>query len=102
MLKSHSDRIQNLAKVENLKIAAEGEIPPKAASAAASRATVYVPLEGLVDFKAEEARLQKAMAKLEKELNQSRKKLDNKKFVGNAPPRWWKRKKANEPRRKVS
>jgi valyl-tRNA synthetase len=44
-----------------------------------------VDLKDLVDFKAEEARLGKKIAKLEKEIAKSDKKLSNQGFVDKAP-----------------
>ena len=85
VLKAQAARIQSLAKTENPAWAREGEQPAKSAGAALSEVTVFVPLEGLVDFSAEEARLEKELAKLEKEITPSRKKLTNQGFLAKAP-----------------
>jgi len=85
LLDTHADRIRNLAKASQVSFIPEGQAPDKAASAAVSGATVFVPLEGLVDFAAEVARLEKAIAKLEKEVAKSGKKLANQGFVSKAP-----------------
>ncbi|MCB2193862.1 MAG: class I tRNA ligase family protein, partial [Deltaproteobacteria bacterium] len=85
VLKSQAARIQSLAKTEELVWAEEGEQPPKSAGAALSEVNVFVPLEGLVDFSAEEARLEKELAKLEKDITPSRKKLTNQGFLAKAP-----------------
>ncbi len=85
LLAAHGDRIRNLAKASQVSFIPEGQAPDKAASAAVSGATVFVPLEGLVDFAAEVARLEKAIAKLEKEVAKSGKKLANQGFVSKAP-----------------
>ena len=85
MLKAQAPRIQSLAKTEDLAWAKEGEQPAKSAGAALSEVTVFVPLEGLVDFSAEEARLEKELAKLEKDITPSRKKLTNQGFLAKAP-----------------
>ena len=85
-LAGHTERIKGLAKVSQLSFSgADGQAPPQAASAALAPVTVYVPLAGLIDFAAEEARLAKGVLKLEKELAQSRKKLGNQGFLAKAP-----------------
>ena len=49
-------------------------------------ATVYLPLEDLVDFEKEKERLNKEKEKLAKELKRSKGMLSNEKFVNNAKP----------------
>jgi valyl-tRNA synthetase len=85
LLDSHSGRVMTLAKASGVRQTDEGETPEKAASAALSSATVHMPLAGLVDFSAEEQRLGKEIAKVEKELNASQKKLNNEGFLAKAP-----------------
>ncbi|MBU2470065.1 MAG: valine--tRNA ligase [Proteobacteria bacterium] len=85
VLEAQAARIQSLAKTQELAWAAEGEQPAKSAGAALPEVSVFVPLEGLVDFSAEEARLEKELAKLDKELTPSRKKLTNQGFLAKAP-----------------
>lgn len=85
VLQAQSARIQSLAKTTEPGWASEGEQPAKSAGAALAEVTVFVPLEGLVDFSAEEARLDKELAKLEKEITPSRKKLTNQGFLAKAP-----------------
>ncbi len=46
---------------------------------------LLVPLEGIIDVKAERARLEKKLAGLTGDLAKSRGKLDNPNFVNNAP-----------------
>jgi valyl-tRNA synthetase (EC 6.1.1.9) len=46
---------------------------------------LYVPLEGVVDFVAELARLDKELGKISKELDFVTKKLGNESFVSKAP-----------------
>ena len=48
-------------------------------------ATVYVPLEELIDFEQEIERLTKEEARLEKEIARSNGMLNNEKFVSKAP-----------------
>ncbi|MCF8034996.1 MAG: valine--tRNA ligase [Desulfarculaceae bacterium] len=85
VLSAQAGRIQSLAKTGDMAWADEGEAPAKAAGAALPEVTVYVPLEGLVDFAAELARLDKELAKLQKEITPSRKKLANEGFLKKAP-----------------
>ena len=47
---------------------------------------IVIPLEGLIDLEAEQARLQKEIAKVEKESKGLSGRLNNKKFVDKAPP----------------
>lgn len=85
VLRAQATRISNLAKLDSLEISANGSAPAKSAGSALQGLSVYVPLEGLVDFSAEEARLNKELAKLEKEITPSRKKLQNEGFLAKAP-----------------
>ena len=56
-----------------------------AVSAVIPDATLFVPLEDLVDFEKEKERLTKEKEKLEKELARSRGMLSNEKFMSKAP-----------------
>ncbi|HCS12435.1 MAG TPA: valine--tRNA ligase, partial [Zetaproteobacteria bacterium] len=56
-----------------------------AAVAPLDGATVYVPLAGLVDVEEELARLDKAQAKLAKEIDKMAGRLSNPKYRDNAP-----------------
>ena len=60
-------------------------ISEDAVSAVIPDATLYVPLEDLVDFEKEKERLLKEKEKLEKELARSRGMLSNEKFISKAP-----------------
>jgi len=46
---------------------------------------LFVPLEGLIDIDLERNRLQKRQGELDGHLNRLRKKLENSKFLNNAP-----------------
>ena len=85
LLVTHADRVMTLAKAKSVRQTQADETPEKAASAALSTATVHVPLAGLVDFSAEEQRLGKEIAKTEKDLTASQKKLNNQGFLAKAP-----------------
>ena len=49
--------------------------------------TIFMPLEGLVDIKAEQAKLQKQKIELEGWITGSKAKLSNERFVSKAPPK---------------
>lgn len=82
---SHKDLITNLARLDSLEIKAHGERPKSAATAVVGEATVYVGLEGIVDFDKEVVRLEKSIVKLEKEVESISKKLGNAGFISKAP-----------------
>jgi len=58
----------------------------KSAVALVGDLRVLIPLEGLVDVQAELARIEKEMARESADLQRSRAKVGNRKFVENAPP----------------
>ena len=60
-------------------------IEPNAVSTVTSNATIYIPLNDLVDVEKEKERLQKEVKRLEGELKRSRGMLSNEKFVAKAP-----------------
>ena len=78
--------LAHLAGVGALETGLDLPRPPKSAVAVAGRCTVYLPLEGLIDIAEEVARLEKAVAKIAKEIEKFQAKLGNERFVANAPP----------------
>jgi valyl-tRNA synthetase len=56
------------------------------ATAVVRNREIYIPLEGAVDLDAERSRLDKEIAKAQKDLAFLVKRLENPGFVGNAPP----------------
>lgn len=74
-----------LANVGTLKVAVDAARPDKSAVAVAGAYKVYVPLEGIIDIAAEVARIEKAIAKIDKEIQRLNDKLANERFVANAP-----------------
>jgi valyl-tRNA synthetase len=77
--------LQKLAKLENIEwLSAESEAPA-AATGLYGNVEVLVPLAGLIDVSAEQARLEKEIGKLESGLKAVSGKLNNEKFVSNAP-----------------
>ncbi|MBL4917477.1 valine--tRNA ligase [Szabonella alba] len=74
--------IARLARIETV---TDAETVPKGAlTIAAEGGTFAIPLEGLIDIAEEKARLEKTLAKLEKDLAGLRARLSNPKFVASA------------------
>jgi valyl-tRNA synthetase len=84
-LQAHQDLVSNLARLESLVIAPMGEKPKAAATAVIDGATIFVSLEGIIDFGQEAARLQKEIGKIDTELSTLNKKLGNEDFLKKAP-----------------
>jgi len=81
-----SSYIRSLANLEALEIKAAGEAAPdEAKSAALPGVEVYVPLDELLDYKAEYERLIKERDRLENEVKRTEGKLANEQFVSKAP-----------------
>ncbi len=78
--------IKSLARVEDLQVAVGLAHPKQAATQVAGDVEVLIPLAGLIDVEEEEARLDKEIKKVEKDVAFFTKKLANEKFVANAPP----------------
>ena len=78
--------IKRLARVENISYAdKDAEVPPKSAAAVVSMSKIIVPLADLIDLDAEIARQQKKLDKLVNEKNSLSGRINNPKFVANAP-----------------
>ena len=83
-----NDNRQFLTKLANLESITWLEVQeqaPLSATALAGDMEIRVPMAGLIDKAAEQARLEKEIDKLNKELQRLRGKLSNEKFVSNAP-----------------
>ncbi|QQV09813.1 valine--tRNA ligase [Acinetobacter johnsonii] len=74
-----------LAKVESITFLANGEQPPLSSSSVVGHVSVFVPMKGLIDPKAELGRLQKDLDKVQKQHDQIATKLSNEGFVAKAP-----------------
>ncbi|MDP2401857.1 MAG: class I tRNA ligase family protein, partial [Actinomycetota bacterium] len=81
-----SDQIAALAGVGTLSIDAEATKPAHAATAVAAGTELFIPLEGLVDFEAERARVSKELDKTGAELEKLERKLGNEGFLAKAAP----------------
>ena len=78
--------IRRLAKVENISYADKDALAPKkSATAVVSASTIVIPLENLIDFNEEIKRQQKKLDKLTAEKRSLEGRINNPKFVANAP-----------------
>jgi valyl-tRNA synthetase len=85
MIGTHQEMILNLARLDSLNLAGAGERPRSAATSLVEGVTIFVSLEGVIDFSKEEERLAKEAGKVEQELSAVQKKLGNKGFTDKAP-----------------
>jgi valyl-tRNA synthetase len=76
--------IKRLARVENIAYTAY-EAPKKSAAAIVSASKIIIPLENLIDLNEEIVRQQKKLDKLTAEKNSLSGRMNNAKFVANAP-----------------
>ncbi|HLN84985.1 MAG TPA: class I tRNA ligase family protein, partial [Candidatus Limnocylindrales bacterium] len=83
-LRAQQPFLRALARVGNTEHLASGERPKGAATAVVGATEIYLPLDGLVNFDEERARLTKEVGKLEDELARVQKKLDNDDFLAKA------------------
>ena len=78
--------IRRLARVENISYAdMNAQIPPKSATAIVSASKIIIPLADLIDLDAEITRQQKKLDKLTGEKKSLEGRVNNPKFVANAP-----------------
>ena len=77
--------ITSLARVAELVAGIDVERPKQVSTQVAGEVEVLLPLAGLIDIAEEEARLNKEIDKVEKDVDFFNKKLSNKNFVDNAP-----------------
>ena len=85
LIEQQQDVILDLARLHALSIESPGDKPRASATAIVGDATIFVSLEGIVDFENEELRLEKEIAKLGKELSAISNKLNNESFLSKAP-----------------
>ena len=85
VLESTLDLIKALGRIENVTIGPEVKGPKASGFAVVRGNELAVPLQGVVDFEAELARLDKNLAKLDKTMGGVAKKLSNPGFLNNAP-----------------
>ena len=86
VLEGNIGLIQSLARIETVTIGPDVKGPKASGVAVVQGNELSVPLEGVVDFESELARLDKNMVKLDKTMKGVAGKLKNPGFVNNAPP----------------
>lgn len=85
-LDAYAKDIAHIAKAESLVIGdTSAERPAQAGVHVVEKFEVVVSLEGLVDFEEEKSRIEKAIAKNQKDLDKITAKLGNEKFLARAP-----------------
>ena len=84
-VETHASLLRTLAKLGDIELS-RTVAPRDAAQFLIDEATAIMPLEGLVDVAQERQRLQKEIAKLDKDVQRHEKKLNSDGFVGKAPP----------------
>ena len=85
-LETNRTYLSKLANLESLTwLEADTDAPPSA-TALAGELEIHVPMAGVIDKGEELGRLDKEIGKLEKEIQRLNGKLNNEKFIGNAPP----------------
>ncbi len=85
LLIKYSYLIKSIAKITNIELLSKNQQSPKSATALIGETKILVPLSGLIDKEQELNRLQKEITKLAKQKQQSSNKLNNTKFINNAP-----------------
>ncbi len=85
LLKEMEPYIKRLCRIRELEIGRHIKRPPHCACAVPRMAEVYIPLEGIIDFKKEKERLIKKKNDITRRLEQLVRKLNNKNFVSRAP-----------------
>jgi valyl-tRNA synthetase len=80
---AHADLIRTMARLSS--IVAADAIPNGSAQVVVGEATVALPLEGVIDFAKERARLEKDLKKAGEEIARFEAKLANEQFVSRAP-----------------
>ena len=85
LLKDYQNYFTKLAKISEMEIAVDLQKSKSSIAAVVRNIEIYLPLEGLIDLDEEKEKLTKQFLKLEKELKIISGKLNNEKFITNAP-----------------
>ena len=85
LIKKYQATLMSLAKLSTIEFLAAESIAPESASAVVGELELLIPLAGIIDKNAELTRLHKEVLKLDKDIAQSKNKLNNSQFVENAP-----------------
>ncbi|MDX1619085.1 MAG: class I tRNA ligase family protein, partial [Balneolaceae bacterium] len=84
-LKNSEWIFRKLQDISSFEVSTGLEKPEASASAVVEGSEIFVPLEGLIDLQKERERIEKEIDRLESFLRSVNKKLDNRKFIDNAP-----------------
>jgi len=84
-VQAHAETIANLANLKSLVVDSPGKRPASCATSVFGESTIFVSLEGIIDFNAEQDRLVREIEKIGKELVGIEKKLGNQSFLTKAP-----------------
>jgi valyl-tRNA synthetase len=82
-LKTHEEILCRLARLSSAGLSED--TPKGAIQVPLDEATIMLPIADIIDLDAERTRLQKAIDKINQDIKTVEQKLDNKKFVNNAP-----------------
>jgi valyl-tRNA synthetase len=85
IMETHQDLIINLARLSSLEVQDTAKRPKSSATAVVNSASIFVLLEGIIDFAKESKRLEKEIQKLATNLTTVTKKLENEDFLSKAP-----------------
>lgn len=85
VFRANEAQILKLARAERLNLGETLDVPKASAKAVTATAEIAVPLEGLIDFEKEIARLENQVNKLETEQQRLKAQLSNANFVERAP-----------------
>jgi len=88
LVKAERETLTTLARLDaqQLTLTTQLEAPDKAITLVAGGATIYLPLAGMINLEAEQARLRKELEDAQAQLARVEKLLGNEKFVTKAPP----------------
>ena len=84
-LKETNQYIQDLAFTEKVTVLDDRKTIPIAATALLGGTKILIPLEGLIDIKSEQSRLERKLTKIQKDLKSTEQQLSNQNFLSNAP-----------------
>ena len=85
LLNTHTAYLSSLARLESIQFLDKGQEPPASATVLLGEMKILVPMAGLIDLDAERERLSRNRDRKQQDAERSRRKLENEKFVANAP-----------------
>ncbi len=85
LIESFTGAISDMTRLESLTVTDTNDKPEDAATYIYQDIEMYVPLKGLIDVAKEQEKLEREKKKIEKSLQQINGKLQNPKFLANAP-----------------